>query len=70
MTDKEKEFYEECMDCRQISWGSLEGDDINYFYKLINEYADKKFENAKCCATCRHSVEGDANLFENCGICK
>lgn len=64
MTDKEKddfikwvksltkdEFYEECVECRRISFGSSEGDDMDYFYMLVNAYvaAEKQVFIDKAC---------------------
>lgn len=68
------EFYEESVDCRQISFGSLENDNKEYFFNLLNAYAENKYEQQiekmKCCANCKHSVEGCADCFENCGNCE
>lgn len=64
-----RDFYEECMDCRQISFGTIDGDDIDEFYRLIDEYAESKYGRLKCCANCGNSVEGEADCFENCGNC-
>lgn len=43
MTDDE--FYEECINCRMISFGSCEGDDKDYFFDLINAYSENKYKN-------------------------
>jgi hypothetical protein len=55
---KEKDFYNECMDCRQTCYGSIESDDPEYFFHLIDEYAEKKYkaiiESMKCSGNCKH----------------
>lgn len=33
------EFYKECVECRQISFGTVDDDDMGYFYMLVNAYA-------------------------------
>ena len=42
-----KKFYDECMDCRVVSFGSIEAEEVDEFYRLINEYADKKYAALK-----------------------
>lgn len=42
MTDNK--FYEEVVSCRMISFGSCEGDDKEYFFDLINAYAENKYK--------------------------
>ena len=36
------EFYEECVECRLIRFGTLDGDNIDYFYNLVDAYAAAK----------------------------
>lgn len=42
-----KKFYNECMDCRVTAFGSIEAEEVDEFYRLINEYADKKYATLK-----------------------
>lgn len=45
--DERKKFYDECMDCRVVSFGSIEAEEVDEFYRLIDEYADKKYASLK-----------------------
>lgn len=52
------EFYDECVNCRSISYGSVDGDDPDYFYSLVDAYAENKYadllQKMKCCENCKH----------------
>lgn len=59
-----RDFYEECMDCRQISFGTIDGDDIDKFYRLIDKYAESKYGWVKCFAHCLSEIgNGNMNFF-------
>ena len=36
------DFYEECVECRNISWGTVENEDKESFFNLVNAYAENK----------------------------
>ena len=58
ITEEEKAFYNECMDCRITGDGTIESDDIGEFFRLVNEYADNKYkpiiDGMKCSGNCKH----------------
>ena len=58
ITEEEKAFYNECMDCRITGDGTIESDDIGEFFRLVNEYSDNKYkpiiDGMKCSGNCKH----------------
>ena len=58
ITEEEKSFYNECMDCRTTRDGTIESDDMGEFFRLVNEYADNKYRliigGMKCSGNCTH----------------
>lgn len=42
--DEKRDFYNECMDCRVTSWGCIEAEEIDEFYRLIDGYTEKQLK--------------------------
>lgn len=68
------EFYEECVECRESCFHVDDelNDDKEYFFDLVNAYAENKYEQLinkmKCCGNCKYNDEGVCQeyIVQNC----
>lgn len=67
-----EDFYDEVVECRQVSWGVIEDDNEEYFFSLVNAYAENKaeqqIEKMKCCGNCKYNDEDVCQeyIVQNC----
>lgn len=62
------------IECIENNWGvSLEYEEISFGYKKKlfeeNDQLKQQIEKMKCCANCKHALQGEYDAFEDCRCC-